>query len=102
MGRLLIFLKTIIQQVAFLLLLPKVESSFKYMAVNEGENSILGETTLTREGNKITESRDGKTVREFWVEDGNLVKINWGGPVSTLKSGLNEALEGSELKLTDL
>jgi len=83
---------------AYPLLLPRVKDELGYISVEEGSGRIIGEILLKRVGDTIHESKDGKTIRKFRMKDGVAVEIDWGGPVSHLKSSLEEAVKGSPLE----
>ena len=63
---------------AYPLLLAQVKEKYVYIAIDEGTGEIQGETTLERNGEIITETRDGKTLRLFRMKDDIPVEIDWG------------------------
>ena len=80
-----------------LLLSRAVIEPYTYIAIYEGEGSVLGETTLTADGDDIIETRDAQVKRRFMMRDGVPVMINWGGPISHLCQDAKEAVNGSEV-----
>ncbi|MEM7118572.1 MAG: hypothetical protein AAF614_39505 [Chloroflexota bacterium] len=70
---------------------------YRYTAVYEGDNSILGETLLTPQGNEILETRDGQLMRRFTMQGATPTAIDWGGPVSHLCANAEAAIAGSGL-----
>lgn len=83
---------------AYPLLLPRViDRPLVYTAISEGDGKLLGDTVLTPASDRIIERRDGRVVRRFTMRDGIPVRIDWGGPVSHLCDGAEEAVRGSEL-----
>lgn len=75
-----------------ILLRHKIKS---YVPIVESSGQLLARTTLKDTGGAVVETRDGAVVRSFAVKDGVVVRINWGGPISTLKDSLTAALAGS-------
>jgi len=82
---------------AYPLLVKDVKHKVVYIAVHEGENEVLGATELVRDGDLVTEKRDNKIIRKFWMGGDKIVKIYWGGATSTLKSSLEEAAADTDL-----
>ena len=80
---------------AFPLLLEKANPIFAYQSIDESEAAVTASLQLHREGNCITETEDGETVRKFWLEAGQVIKIDWGGPISRLCTSKEEAMAGS-------
>lgn len=83
-----------------LFLSKALKEPFVYTAVYEGDGSIFGETTLTPVDNVIQETRDGKLMRQFTMENGIPVAIDWGGPISYLCADATEAVRDSGLAFT--
>ncbi|MEM7030202.1 MAG: hypothetical protein AAF629_11595 [Chloroflexota bacterium] len=81
---------------AYPILVPQVKNQLAYIALHEDTGEISGETALIRQGNEIKERRDGEIRRKFWLEDGEVVKIDWGGAISERRPSLAEAKLGSD------
>ncbi len=73
------------------------KNTLSYMAIREGDMALLGETLLQREGDVVKEMRNGSFVREFEVTEGEISRINWGGPESHRRASYEEAIAGSPL-----
>ena len=84
---------------AYPLLVPRVRDRLVYTAIREGDGSNLGETVLDRDGDTVTETRDGRVVRVFRLDgQGAIVAIDWGGgATSTLRADRRAAVAGSPL-----
>ena len=82
---------------AYPLLVKNVRNKVVYIAVHEGKNEVLGATELIRKGDIVTEVRDNKVVRKFWLDGNKIIKIDWGGATSTLKDTLEQAAQGTGL-----
>jgi len=81
---------------AYSLLVGKVSAPINYLALQEATGELIA-TELRREGDCVIESSNGKTIRQFWLDSDEIVKIDWGGPISALCTSLAEAKAGSDL-----
>lgn len=80
-----------------LLLVPQVQQVTSINVVKEGDLAKRWPVELRREGDHVTEFRGEKKGREFWLKDGVIVRMNWGGDaVSELKANKAEAMAGLE------
>lgn len=88
---------------AYPLLLPKVVSSFSYLAVSEDTGEILGEAVLEHVGDEITETIEGNIMRRFTLNpqksDAIPISIDWGGAVSFLCKDELEAVKGTNITI---
>ncbi len=86
---------------AYPLLLPKVTTEpFDYIQVAESELSIVGPTSLLREGDDIVEMQSGKVMRRFTMKAGIPVRIDWGGAISVLHESAAASAQASGLTFT--
>ena len=84
---------------AYPLLLRGLRDQRTYVAIHEGDRTPIGQTVLTRDGDIVTETRHGNTVRIFTLDGDAVESIDWGGPVSHRRPTLVEAIAGSTLPL---
>ena len=78
-----------------LLLVPQVVKETTITVVKEGDLTKHWQVTLRRDGNHVVEHKGETKGREFWLKDGVIVRMSWGGDaVSELKSSKAEALAG--------
>lgn len=78
-----------------LLVVPNVQQVTALNVVMEGDLAKRWPIELRREGDHVTEFRGDKKGREFWLKDGVIVRVNWGGDaVSDLKANKAEATAG--------
>lgn len=78
-----------------LLVVPQVQQVTTLSVVKEGDLTKRWAIELRRDGDHITEFRGEKKGREFWLKDGVIVRMNWGGDaISELKATKAEALAG--------
>ena len=80
---------------AYPLLIEKANPTFRYQAIYEGSAEITGEMIATRDEGHVIETENGETRRQFWVSDGQVTQIDWGGPISRLVGSKEEAVAGS-------
>lgn len=83
---------------AWILLLRRVEDQLEYTEFHEGSSEVVGPVLLKKEEGLVVESRGGKVIRRFRMENGLPVWIDWGGATSELKASRAEALAGSPLE----
>ena len=81
---------------AYPLLVPHVEGEFHFTELNEADGARRP-ATLRREGDVVTESVAGRVTRRFWLAEGEIVRIDWGGALSELCPSLAEARGDSGL-----
>jgi hypothetical protein len=78
-----------------LLLVPQVQQVTTINVVKEGDLTKRWPVELRRDGDHVTEFRGEKKGREFWLKDGVIVRMNWGGDaLSELKANKAEAMAG--------
>ena len=82
---------------AYPILLKNLHAQRKYIAINEEDGMVLGETVLARNGNTVDEIRDGKITRKFWIKGENIFRIDWGGAISELCKNIEDAKKNSGL-----
>ncbi len=84
---------------AYPLLLEQADPVYSYQSIHEETGEISGTLTLTRVGDCVTEteeSPDGPIVRRrFWLSNGVVTKVDWGGPISRLAKSKEAAVAGS-------
>ena len=80
---------------AWPLLLARLDRHLVYDQVVEGSGEEVPGVALARDGDQVVECLGGATRRRFWLRGDEVVRIDWGGPVSELKPGLSEARAGS-------
>jgi len=107
---------------AYPMLLPLVaiDEPLHYLGLAEDTGELIGEATLTRQGNDIVETVRDKVMRRFtmgqvdslYVEQYSKVSadfpiyipksIDWGGAKSFLCSNVLDAVEGTSFKILEL
>jgi hypothetical protein len=86
---------------AYPLLLSRVTSTgYTYVQVSCDDGEVIGEALLSRAGDDIVETVDGKVHRRFTMRDGVPIRIDWGGAVSHLCATADEAAAGSGLEVS--
>lgn len=66
-----------------------------YLAIDEATGELDGPTRLRREGDWILEEREGEVWRRFQMRGCELQRVDWGGPIATLRASEREARAGS-------
>ena len=82
---------------AFPLLLPMVSDRLEYTPILEQSGQLGAPRTLRKLGAVIKETSGKRFTRSFRMEKEVPIEIDWGGAVSTLKDGLEDAKKGSPL-----
>lgn len=80
---------------AYELLLELVDPVFEYESIEEGSASVVGTRKLVRDGHVVTEFDGGDVTRRFWLKDGQVVQVDWGGAISKICGSFEEAVAGS-------
>jgi hypothetical protein len=87
---------------AYPILLRRLFQELTYVAVDDETGRIRGTTRLLRKRDTVVEKRRGKTERVFTMRAGKVVRVDWGGPISDVRSSLEAAVAGSPLAGRDL
>lgn len=80
---------------AYPLVIERANPTYTYQSIYEGTGEHLAEVVVTRDGDCITETENGNVSRRFWLSNGLVTKIDWGGPISRLVGSKEEAVAGS-------
>ena len=81
---------------AYPLLISRLTDTLTFRSLREEDGEIIGVTTLTREGDEVIERLGDTETRRFTLRDGEIIRIDWGGPVSHLHDSLESAQAGSK------
>ncbi len=83
---------------AYPLLLPKaIRQPYHFTVISADDGSILGESSLVRENDTITETVNERPTRKFTMDGCTPVQIDWGGAISTLCASAVESVAGSTI-----
>jgi hypothetical protein len=86
---------------AIILVLAQMQGkdTFTYTQFHEGDGKPTGKAIMTRNGNRIVETVDGKARRHVVLVDGKVVEYGWGGTaISKRVTSLAEAKAGSPIQ----
>lgn len=86
---------------AILLVLAQMQGkdTFTYTQFHEGDGIPKGKAVMTRNGNRIVETVDGKAGRHVVLVDGKVIEYGWGGTaISKRVATLAEAKAGSPIQ----